>query len=276
MNSTVISSVVLEDYDWWQKWLATNAAGQDERMVFTIGTYLINLVVFWSLNAMLYIFYKYDMFPDKRINKGAMPPQELINECLIQLVVNHLLIYPVVTYFMYPVFSHFGMQVNAPLPPLRTFLRDFLVSVAFNDTLFYWAHRMFHHPSIYQYFHKKHHRFNYSIGIASGFVHPVEDVVASLFPSLVGCLLMGSHVIIFWAWITIRLMETIDVHSGYSFSFSPFHLLPFQGGADRHDFHHHKNVGCYGSFTVFWDWICGTDKAFLEFMKKKKEGAKDL
>jgi sterol desaturase/sphingolipid hydroxylase (fatty acid hydroxylase superfamily) len=260
--------------DWWQQFLATNFSGVDERLLFTVGMYLMNIVVFWGLNAILYVFYHFNLFPEKRINKGEMPPQDLINECLIHLGVNHFLIYPVAVYFAFPLFKHFGMEINAPVPPVSVFLRDFAVSIALNDTLFYWAHRMLHHASIYQYIHKKHHRFNMSIGIASAFAHPVEDVLANLIPTLVGCMIMGSHVVVLWAWLTLRLMETIDAHSGYSFSFSPFHLLPFQGGADRHDFHHSKNVGCYGSFTIFWDWLCGTDKAFLDFQRKKLEAGR--
>lgn len=23
----------------------------------------------------------------------------------------------------------------------------------------------------------------------------------------------------------------------------------------RHDFHHSHNVGCYGTYTAFWDWV---------------------
>jgi sterol desaturase/sphingolipid hydroxylase (fatty acid hydroxylase superfamily) len=84
---------------------------------------------------------------------------------------------------------------------------------------------------------------------------------------------MSSHVQVLWLWLFIRLLETVDAHSGYRFPLSPFHLLPFQGGADRHDFHHSHNVGCFGSFTIFWDWLCGTDAKFLEFKRKRDKKA---
>lgn len=41
----------------------------------------------------------------------------------------------------------------------------------------------------------------------------------------------------------------------------------------RHDFHHSHNVGAYGTMTCFWDWICGTDKAYREYYARKKEKA---
>ena len=84
---------------------------------------------------------------------------------------------------------------------------------------------------------------------------------------MIGALVMNSHPITLWLWIILRICETLEAHSGYDFPYSPFHFFSWQGGSARHDFHHSHNVGCYGSFTIFWDWICGTDKQFLEWKK---------
>jgi len=261
--------------DVWQSFLSTHLAGLDERWIFVIGTWLVHMITFWGLNGILFIFYRYNLFPDKRINHGQMPPQSLINECLFNLAVSNFIVQPAGLYFGYDLFKYFGMDVFGPIPGPMIWARDFLVAVALNDTLFYWCHRLLHHPSIYQYVHKKHHRFNWSIGIAAEFANPIEEVFSNLIPTLAANIFLGSHIVVFWAWLAMRLWETIDVHSGYSFSFSPFSLLPFQGGAARHDFHHAKNVGCYGSFTIFWDSVMGTDKAFLEFQEKEKQRLKE-
>lgn len=37
----------------------------------------------------------------------------------------------------------------------------------------------------------------------------------------------------------------------------------------RHDYHHSHNVGNFGSFFVFWDWLCGTDQAYLAWRSRK-------
>jgi len=42
-----------------------------------------------------------------------------------------------------------------------------------------------------------------------------------------------------------------------------------QGGPDRHDFHHSHNVGNFGSFFIFWDWICGTDYKYRAWIESK-------
>jgi sterol desaturase/sphingolipid hydroxylase (fatty acid hydroxylase superfamily) len=68
-------------------------------------------------------------------------------------------------------------------------------------------------------------------------------------------------------WLVVRVSEIVNSHSGYVVPFSPWEIVPFvQGGADRHEFHHSNNVGSYGSFTKFWDWLAGTDEAFNRFV----------
>lgn len=240
------------------------STGLSERVIFAVGSVLIHWTVFWGYNAFLYFCYKNNWFPEQRIEKDVFPSQELINENLRELAKNHLLVQPIGIYMIYPLFVSFGLQVYGPLPAWSTVIRDFVVSIALNDTLFYWAHRIFHHASIYKYIHKQHHRYNHSIGIACEFAHPVEDILANLLPTLIGCLLMGSHVFTLWLWLAFRLWETLDVHSGYSWKWSPFSMFSWQGGSERHYFHHSHNVGCYGSFTIFWDWITGKTNDMLE------------
>lgn len=246
-----------------------DSTGLDDRVLFVIGGVGVHVIVFWGLNFLLFACYKFNLFPKYRIQGSVLPPNDLWNAALWNCIKNHFFVQPVALYCAYPFFVYCGVSLRGPIPDWTIFVRDFLISIAFNDTLFYWAHRGLHHKSIYKYIHKQHHEFKVNIGIASEYAHPVEDVLANLTPTLFGCMYMGSHALVLWAWLAFRLMETIDAHSGYSFSFSPFSLMPFQGGARRHDFHHSRNVGCYGSFTIFWDWICGTDAAFLEFENKR-------
>ncbi len=256
-------------HDWQSVVLWLHGHGLHDHLIFVIGTSLANFLTYWVFNAILHVCYYFNLFPAYRINKGEMPPQSLINECLVLLFLKHLFLYPFILYFAYPFFVQAGVSIDAPLPSWTHIMRDLLINIVINDTLFYWAHRLLHHPALYQHIHKQHHRFNYTIGIAASYAHPIEDIFANLIPTIGGSLILQSHVVVMWIWIILRLVETIDVHSGYSFPFSPFHLLPFQCGAEGHDFHHHINKGCYGSFTMFWDWLCGTDYDLKEFKAKK-------
>ncbi len=84
---------------------------------------------------------------------------------------------------------------------------------------------------------------------------------------------LGVHPLVLYAWLMIRVWETVDVHSGFALPFSPFQAL--WGGPERHDYHHsHHTKGCYGSFG-FMDRLLGTDAEFLKWKegKRKTKGA---
>lgn len=113
-----------------------------------------------------------------------------------------------------------------------------------------------HHPSLYKAIHKKHHKFKVSIGFAAEYSNPIEGLFANLIPHATGPVLTQMHHSTVLLWLCLRLTETIDAHSGYAWPWSPWHLLAsVQGGAERHDFHHSDNIGSYGAFFTFWDWL---------------------
>lgn len=245
----------------------------EERLIFTVGTVAAHSVTFWTLNALLYVCYTRGYFKQYRI-QDKLPDENLSWKCFINCLISHFIVGPIAAYLMFPRFKAYGMTIDGPLPSAAIIIRDILIAVAFNDTFFYWSHRLLHHKAIYKFIHKKHHTFKQNIGIASEFAHPVEDL-CNIFATVGGCLFMGSHAYVLWLWLVIRIAETVDAHSGYLFPWSPFSLFSVQGGAERHEFHHSHNVGNFGSFFIFWDWLMGTDVDYLAYKAKiAKENAK--
>ena len=149
-------------------------------------------------------------------------------------------------------------------------IAQFPLFLLVEDAIFYWCHRLFHLPFFYKHFHKLHHRYYQPFGFATEYFHPIEYLFSSAIPTFIGPFLLKSHVITFWIWLAIRLLEGIDGHSGYDFWFVPFRYFPFRPGANVHDYHHSHNVGNYGSFFIFWDRICGTDMSYRDY--KEREG----
>ena len=142
------------------------------------------------------------------------------------------------------------------------------------DFFFYWSHRFLHWDKIYSYFHKIHHKYTNTVSIASTFSHPVEFFISSILPTSAGPLILGhrGHFITYWIWITIRVLESTDGHSGYEFSWSPYRLLPFSGSSEYHSYHHINTKGNFCSLFTFWDRICGTvNTNFVKFQDKKEE-----
>ena len=170
------------------------------------------------------------------------------------------------------------------------------VCIMVDDTLFYWSHRLLHHPKIYGMIHKKHHTFKHTIGIAVEYVairpphlstqrstwalfylafryaHPVEDLVSNTLSTVAGPLLLGSHVTVFWMYSALKLWQSIDAHSGYNLPFpiSPFSFITWMDCAPAHDYHHSNNLGNFGGFFIFWDWLMGTDEKYLKHLQTKK------
>lgn len=150
-------------------------------------------------------------------------------------------------------------------------------SIAFcmlcEDFLFHLMHRLLHHKALYPYVHKVHHTYINTVTIAAEYTHPIEYFFGVMIPGGLGALILGKHMHIttFLLWACVRIGESVDGHSGYEFSWSPYRLIPFSSSASYHNFHHTHNVGNYSSFFSFWDTIYGTNKAYYNFMAKMKE-----
>lgn len=138
------------------------------------------------------------------------------------------------------------------------------------DTIFYWIHRTLHHPKLYPLIHKKHHEFYTTVSISAEYAHPLEFAFGNTFPVFAASKLLGSrmHLVTVATWLIIRIGETVDGHSGYEFSWSPYRLLPFSSSSEYHNYHHSHNVGNYESFFSFWDTICGTNSHFNKYRKE--------
>ena len=136
------------------------------------------------------------------------------------------------------------------------------------DTLFYWLHRLFHTPFLYKHFHKVHHRYYNPTSLVSYYFHPVDLLVGVSIPTFTGPMLLKSHIYTLWLWIGVRMLEGVDGHCGYDFWFMPFRYFPFRPGAGVHYYHHTHSCGNYGSLFRFWDWLCGTDLKYKEYLQR--------
>eukprot|EP00736_Rhodelphis_marinus_P010697 Rmarinus@m.24756 len=236
---------------------------------------VVHGVVFWGLNIGLFIADQIPFFDRWRINPREYPDRSLLIRCLLDDIFKHVVAFPVTGYFAFLYFPD-GIRVSGPIGSTSEVLLQLLGCMVVEDCLFYWTHRMFHHPLLYKHFHKKHHDFKITVGIASEYSHPVESFIGNLIPFLAGPAIFRIHGVTLMLWTVLRIWVTTDVHSGFAFPFSPWHMIPLiQGGSARHNFHHKHNIGSYGSFFTFWDWFCGTDRAFKAFLRKQAEKTKN-
>ena len=122
---------------------------------------------------------------------------------------------------------------------------------------------------LYKHVHKQHHEFKATTVWASEYFG-IIDFVFNVLPGVVPALMLRAHFAVLMLFTALRMWQTVQSHSGYDLPYDPFNRGVFHGGARRHDFHHSHNHGCYADFLPFWDWLCGTDKAYNAFWDKHK------
>ena len=164
-----------------------------------------------------------------------------------------------------------------------------------DDALFYWSHRAMHESRwLYKHVHRQHHQFVHTVGLAVEYAHPAEDL-ANAVATMAGPLLLGAHMGVVWLYAALKLTQSIDAHSGYELPFplSVWSVVDAMDAAPAHGnphvrfflgcvaqmiseisvrigYHHSHSNGCYGGYFVFWDRLCGTDRAYKRWLLRAK------
>ena len=194
-------------------------------------------------------------------------------------VLGTLVVVPAAVYALYPLLQARGVPICDEEVPsawnLALHISGMLVGC---DFLFYWVHRSLHASAwLYRNIHKKHHAF-ISTNIWASEYFGVIDMILNILPGVLPAVALRSHFVSLMIFTALRGWQTVQSHAGYALPFDPLNRGIFANGAARHDFHHSHNVGCFGDWTPFWDWLCGTDRAFKahwDKIKDKKEGRKE-
>lgn len=242
----------------WDKTIET--LGVSDGTFHLLGVIFLPLVVYWALGLLfLYVdvtgrpkwILKYKIqdpnanYPvDKSRLLGVMK-QVIFNQGALQVPLSILLTY----------LQELRGYQSGPLPSLLTLLLDFAVFLVIEEFMFYYGHRLLHHPRLYKYIHKKHHEWQTPIALTAVYCHPIEHFLSNMLPVAVGPLFMRSHSLTTFLWIMIASSNAVITHSGYH--------LPLLPSPEAHDYHHLKFNQNYG-VTGFLDWLHGTDIMFRQ------------
>lgn len=207
-----------------------------------------------------------DCMPSMRkykIQDNRPPTAKEYWECFKDVMVAHAFVEAVPIFGFHFVCTFFNIQYRAPFPSWWTIAWQLAVLFLMEDTWHYWGHRALHSKLMYKRIHKMHHKYAAPFGITAEYAHPIEvaftgtGTVGS--PLLLAYLGADMHLLTVSLWISLRLIQAIDSHSGYDFPFSLCHLFPMWAGADHHDDHHHYFVGNFASSFRHWDYFLGTE-----------------
>jgi lathosterol oxidase len=139
---------------------------------------------------------------------------------------------------------------------LAYFFASILAFLLFTDTCIYWIHRWFHHPALYPYVHKEHHKWKVPTPYASIAFHPVDGWSQAL-PYHLFVMLFPMQRHLYLALFVFVQIWTVSIHDQVYFT-NHTALEPFVNGADHHTEHHLKFNYNYGQFFTFWDKLMGT------------------
>lgn len=150
-------------------------------------------------------------------------------------------------------------RMDEKLPSICTVGLECFYAVVIREIIFYYVHRLLHHPFFF-WIHKKHHEAITPIGFAAIHCHPIEMMIQNSLPIGLPLAVFRGH---FWSqmiFATYAVWDSTAAHSGYKFGRFPSPKV--------HDKHHETPLlhGVWG----FMDWLHGTDRSqILETIKAK-------
>jgi len=153
----------------------------------------------------------------------------------------------------------------------------FFIILLIDDTWFYWAHRLLHHPTIYKYVHRVHHESIDVNPFTSMSFHWIEAALLTLW-IIPASFIMPIYAPILGLVQVWGIFDNIKGHLGYEFFPSSFNKswLRFMTTSTHHNMHHSKFNGNYGVHFRFWDKLLGTEfedyEATFNAIQKRKKG----
>ncbi|KAG9084785.1 C-4 sterol methyl oxidase [Ceratobasidium sp. 370] len=167
-------------------------------------------------------------------------------------------------WFFHPLAEACGMQTwQVPMPSWETIAAQVALFFVFEDAFHYFAHQALHYGPLYKHIHKIHHKYSAPFGLAAEYAHPAEVLILGTGtiggPLLFCWLTQNLYIFTVYVWVTLRLFQAIDAHSGY---------VPFWSGADHHDFHHMAFVNNYSTSFRWLDYMFGTDDKYRAYKKR--------
>lgn len=130
--------------------------------------------------------------------------------------------------------------------------------VAFNDITIYWIHRLEHHPSVYKYIHKPHHKWIVPTPWAALAFHPVDGFVQSIpYHLFIFFCPMQKH--LYLVMFVLVQIWTIFIHDGDMIS--GHWTEKFINSPAHHTLHHMYFTVNYGQYFTWADYYFGSHRS---------------
>jgi Delta7-sterol 5-desaturase len=137
-----------------------------------------------------------------------------------------------------------------------------LLMLVAHDAYFYWVHRAMHHPRLFKFFHRAHHRsVTPTPWAAYSFAIPEAAVMALFFP--LWLLVFETPGWVVFSWLNFQIIRNAMGHAGFELHprwWLSTPLTRWINTTTHHDLHHNGSFNHnYGLYFTWWDKMMGTE-----------------
>jgi len=141
------------------------------------------------------------------------------------------------------------------------FAISLVLAIVAQDAYFYWTHRAMHHPALFRWFHRRHHRSVLPTPWTAYAFDVPEALVQALFlPLFLAAVPM--HGLAVFLFLMHMIVRNVLGHSGYEFmprSLAHSRAWGWLNSVTHHDLHHETFRWDYGLYFTWWDRLMGTE-----------------
>ncbi|KAF8519304.1 hypothetical protein JB92DRAFT_3082295 [Gautieria morchelliformis] len=252
---------------WWAAWYLwignpTIATG--------LMSFIMHEVVYFGRCVPWVLIDAIPYFKKWKLQPAKVPTRQEQWECTKLVLFSHFTIELPAIWLFHPIAEAFGMSTwHVPFPAWTTMAAQVVFFFFFEDAFHYFAHQALHYGPLYRNIHKIHHKYSAPFGLAAEYAHPAEVLILGTGtlagPFLYTAVYSDLHIFAVYIWVTLRLCQAVDAHSGYDFPWSLQHIFPLWSGAEHHDFHHMAFVNNYSTSFRYLDFLFGTDNKYRAY-----------
>ncbi|KAH9927603.1 C4-methyl sterol oxidase [Fomitopsis serialis] len=239
-------------------------------------SFLLHEIVYFGRCIPWIIIDSMPYFRKWKLQANKIPSSQEQWECTKQVLYSHFTIELPMIWFFHPMAEMFNMSTwQVPFPSWKIMAPQIALFFVFEDIFHYFAHQALHWGPLYKHIHKIHHKYSAPFGLAAEYAHPAEVMIlgtGTIAGPLLYCYFCRDlHIVTMYIWITLRLFQAVDAHSGYDFPWSLQHIVPFWSGAEHHDFHHMAFVNNFSTSFRWCDRLFGTDDKYRQYRSRVKD-----
>ncbi|TDL20421.1 C4-methyl sterol oxidase [Rickenella mellea] len=256
-----------------QQWVAWYLWIGNPAIATGLMSFLMHEIVYFGRCVPWMIIDAIPYFRQWKLQPGKVPTKQEQWECTKLVLFTHFTVELPQIWFFHPLAEYMGLSTwQVPFPPLKTMLGQIALFFVFEDAFHYFAHQALHYGPLYRNIHKMHHKYSAPFGLAAEYAHPLEVLIlgtGTIGGPLLYCYFTRDlHILTVYIWVTLRLFQAVDAHSGYDFPWSLRNILPFWSGAEHHDFHHMAFTNNFSTSFRWLDYLFGTDDKYREYRAK--------